>query len=107
MEKTWLTFTYDVFVNIAGGIKINEPAGDLAVIAAILSSFRDREISKETVFIGEVSLVGDIRDVVSLDTRLKEAKSMGFTKAIVPSKPIENYFKTYIVTEVEKLVDWM
>jgi DNA repair protein RadA/Sms len=98
---------YDVFVNIAGGIKINEPAGDLAVIAAILSSFRDREISKETVFIGEVSLVGDIRDVVSLDTRLKEAKSMGFSKAIVPSKPIENYFKTYIVTEVEKLVDWM
>jgi DNA repair protein RadA/Sms len=98
---------YDVFVNIAGGIKINEPAGDLAVIAAILSSFRDREISKETVFIGEVSLVGDIRDVVSLDIRLKEAKSMGFTKAIVPSKPIENHLKTYVVTEVEKLIDWM
>ena len=98
---------YDVFVNITGGIKITEPAGDLAVIAAILSSFRDREISKETVFIGEVSLVGDIRDVTSLDIRLQEVKNLGFSKAIVPSKPIENHLKTYIVNEVEKLIDWM
>ena len=98
---------YDVFVNITGGIKISEPAGDLAVIAAILSSFRDRAISKETVFIGEVSLVGDIRDVTSLDLRLKEAKNLGFSKAIVPSKPIENHIKTYVVNEVEKLIDWM
>jgi len=98
---------YDVFINITGGIKISEPAGDLAIIAAILSSFRDREISKETIFIGEVSLVGDIRDVSNLDIRLKEAKSIGFTKAIVPSKPLENNLKTYIVNEVEKLIDWM
>ncbi|MGB6019728.1 MAG: DNA repair protein RadA, partial [Sulfurimonadaceae bacterium] len=49
---------YDVFINIAGGIKINETSADLAVLAAIISSFRDRTISKETVFIGEVSLVG-------------------------------------------------
>ena len=98
---------YDVFINITGGIKITEPAGDLAVIAAILSSFRDREISKETIFIGEVSLVGDIRDVTSLDLRLQEAKNLGFSKAIVPSKPIENHLKTYIVSEVEKLIDWM
>jgi len=98
---------YDVFVNITGGIKITEPAGDLAVIAAILSSFRDREISKETIFIGEVSLVGDIRDVTSLDVRLKEAKNLGFKKAIVPSKPIEEHLKTYVVSEVEKLIDWM
>jgi DNA repair protein RadA/Sms len=98
---------YDVFVNITGGIKITEPAGDLAVIAAILSSFRDREISKETIFIGEVSLVGDIRDVTSLDLRLQEAKNLGFSKAIVPSNPIENHIKTYVVSEVEKLIDWM
>jgi len=98
---------YDVFINITGGIKITEPAGDLAVIAAILSSFRDREISKETIFIGEVSLVGDIRDVPSLDIRLQEAKNLGFKKAITPSKPIENHLKTYVVNEVEKLVDWM
>ncbi|NPA54954.1 MAG: DNA repair protein RadA [Epsilonproteobacteria bacterium] len=98
---------YDVFVNVTGGIKLNEPAGDLAVIAAILSSFRDRAISKETVFIGEVSLVGDIREVPNLDMRLKEAKNLGFKKAIVPSNPIEDIIKTYAINEVEKLVDWM
>ena len=98
---------YDVFINITGGIKINEPAADLAIIAAILSSFRNRELSKETIFIGEVSLVGDIREVTSLDIRLKEAKSLGFKKAIVPNKPIEENLKIYIVNEVEKLVDWM
>ena len=98
---------YDVFINITGGIKITEPSADLAIIAAIISSFRDRKIGKETIFIGEVSLVGDIRDVPSLDTRLKEAKSLGFSKAIVPSKPIENHLKTYIVQEVEKVIEWM
>jgi len=98
---------YDVFVNITGGIKITEPSADLAIIAAIISSFRDRKISKETIFIGEVSLVGDIRDVSNLDARLKEAKSLGFSKAIVPSKPIEDILKTYVVKEVEKVIEWM
>jgi DNA repair protein RadA/Sms len=98
---------YDVFVNVTGGIKINEPAADLAIIAAIVSSFRNRPISKETVFIGEVSLVGDIRDVPNLDLRIKEAANLGFKKAIVPSKPIENYLKCYEVKEVEKLIEWM
>jgi DNA repair protein RadA/Sms len=99
---------YDVFVNITGGIKINEPSADLAIIAAIISSFRDRAISKETVFIGEVSLVGDVRDVPSLDLRLKEALSLGFTKAIIPSKPVGDFnIKTFIVNEVEKVIDWM
>jgi DNA repair protein RadA/Sms len=98
---------YDVFVNITGGIKITEPSADLAIIAAIISSFRDRKISKETIFIGEVSLVGDIRDVSNLDARLKEAKSLGFSKAIVPSKPIEDILKTYVVKDVEKVIEWM
>ena len=79
----------------------------MAIIAAIISSFRDRKISKETIFIGEVSLVGDIRDVSNLDARLKEAKSLGFSKAIVPSKPIEDILKTYVVKEVEKVIEWM
>jgi len=57
--------------------------------------------------IGEVSLVGDIRDITSLDLRLKEAKTLGFKKAIVPSNPIEEVLKTYVVNEVEKLIDWM
>jgi len=100
---------YDVFVNIAGGIKINETAADLAIIAAIISSFRDRPISKESVFIGEVSLIGDIRDIYNLDLRLREAATQGFARAIVPKKPLEAQkdIKCYEVDEVSKLIDWM
>lgn len=100
---------YDVFINIAGGIKINETAADLAIIAAIISSFRDRPISKDTIFLGEVTLIGDIRDVYSLDVRLKEAKSQHFSKAIVPALPLEEIagLKCYNIDEVPKLIEWM
>ncbi|WP_304546247.1 DNA repair protein RadA [Sulfurimonas microaerophilic] len=98
---------YDVFINITGGIKIAETAADLAILAAIISSFRDRAISKETVFIGEVSLVGDVREVYGLDNRLKEAKMQNITKALVPKKPLEKTsVKSYIVDEVTKLLQW-
>ncbi len=98
---------YDVFINIAGGIKIVETAADLAVVAAILSSFRNRVINKDVVFIGEVSLIGDVRDVFNIDLRLREAKNLGFTKAIVAKKPKDIDLKFYEVDEVVKIVDWM
>jgi len=100
--------TYDVYINISGGIKINEPAADLAVIAAILSSYRDRELSTETLFLGEVSLTGEIREVSSLTQRLKEIETQGFKKAVVPSKPLEkSNIKCYIADEVSKIVEWI
>ena len=100
---------YDVFINIAGGIKISETAGDLAIIAALISSYRDRPISKDTIFLGEVSLIGDIRDIYNLDVRLKEAKSQHFKKAIVPSLPLEEIegIRCYNIDEVPKLIEWM
>jgi len=98
---------YDVFINVTGGIKINETAADLAIIAAIVSSFRNRPISKESIFIGEVSLVGDIREVPGIDQRIKEAANLGFKKAIVANKPNLEYIKTFEVKEVEKLIEWM
>ncbi len=99
---------YDVFINITGGIKITETAADLAVLAAIISSFRNRAISKETIFIGEVSLVGDVREVFQLDMRLKEVALHKFTKAIVAKKPTDSFgLKCYEVNEVTKLIDWM
>ncbi len=98
---------YDVFINITGGIKITETAADLAILASIISSFRDRAISKETIFIGEVSLVGDVREVYALDVRLKEAKMQNITKALVAKKPLEKTsIKTFIVDEVTKLLEW-
>ena len=98
---------YDVFINITGGIKITETAADLAVLAAIISSFRDRAISKETVFIGEVSLVGDVREVYALDSRLKEAKLQNISKVLLAKKPLEKTtLKTFVVDEVTKLLEW-
>ncbi|MDF1874686.1 DNA repair protein RadA [Sulfurimonas sp. SAG-AH-194-I05] len=98
---------YDVFINITGGIKITETAADLAVLAAILSSFRDRAISKETIFIGEVSLVGDVREVYALDVRLKEATMQNISKVLLAKKPLEKTpMKTFIVDEVTKLLEW-
>jgi len=100
--------TYDVYINISGGIKINEPAADLAIIAAILSSYRDRELSSETLFLGEVSLTGEVREVSGLTQRLKEIETQGFTKAVIPNKPIEKYsIKCFIADEVSKIVEWM
>ena len=98
---------YDVFINITGGIKITETAADLAVLAAIISSFRDRAISKETIFIGEVSLVGDVREVYALDVRIKEAEMQNISKVLLAKKPlVQTSMKTYIVDEVSKLLEW-
>ncbi|CAA6802077.1 MAG: DNA repair protein RadA [uncultured Sulfurovum sp.] len=100
--------TYDVFVNISGGIKINEPAADLAIIAAILSSYRNRELSAETLFLGEVSLTGEIREISAQAQRLKEIETQGFKKAIVPMKPLEKTnIKCFVANEVSKVVEWM
>lgn len=99
---------YDVFINITGGIKITETSADLAILAAIISSFRNRAISKETVFIGEVSLVGDVREVYQLDPRLKESALHKFSKALIAKKPSDSFgIKCYEVNEVTKLIDWM
>ena len=98
--------SYDVFINISGGIKVKESSCDLAVVAAIISSFRNRPISKESVFIGEVSLTGEIKDVYSMETRLREAGSQGITKAIIAQKPsIKTDMKCFEVDEVVKMLE--
>ncbi|WP_457608750.1 DNA repair protein RadA [Nitratifractor sp.] len=100
--------TYDVFINVSGGIRITEPAADLAVIAAILSSYRDRELSAETLFLGEVSLTGEIRDVPALQQRLREGETQGFKKVVLPAKPLEKSgVKCYVASEVGKIVEWI
>ncbi len=100
--------TYDVFINISGGIKINDPSADLAVIAAILSSYRNRELSSQTLFLGEVSLTGEVREVSGLTQRIKEIETQGFTKAVIPNTPMEKTkVKCFIANEVSKVVEWM
>ncbi len=100
--------TYDVFINISGGIKITEPAADLAIIAAILSSYRDRELSAQSLFLGEVSLTGEIREVSSLSQRLKEIETQGFSKAVIPNHPSEKSgVKCFVASEVSKIIEWL
>ena len=72
----------DVFVNVAGGLKVTEPASDLAICLAVASSYFDKPISNKTIAVGEVGLLGEIREVVAQDKRIKEAKRMGFSLAI-------------------------
>jgi len=75
---------FDVFVNIASGLKVFEPAADLGVCLAIVSSFKNKPLPAKTVAIGEVGLLGEIRNVIGLDRRIKEAKKLGFTNIISP-----------------------
>jgi DNA repair protein RadA/Sms len=98
--------SYDVFINISGGIKVKESSCDLAIIAAIISSFRNRPIAKESVFIGEVSLTGEIKDVQNMENRLKEVESQGIKKAIIAKKlKIKTKIKCYVVDEVIKMLE--
>ena len=77
--------TKDVFINITGGISIEDPALDLAIIAAILSSYHDSPISQKTCFAAEIGLSGEIRPISKIDQRIQEAEKLGF-KSIVISK---------------------
>jgi len=76
---------HDVYLNVAGGLKLGDPAADLAAAAALLSSFTGRPAPEDTVYFGEVSLTGAVRAVGHMDQRLKEAAKLGFTRAVVPA----------------------
>jgi len=76
---------HDVYLNVAGGLKIGEPAADLAAAAALMSSFSGRPLPKDCVFFGEISLSGDVRPAPQAELRLKEAAKLGFKRAMVPA----------------------
>ncbi len=74
----------DIYVNIVGGIKIAEPAVDLAIAMAIVSSYRNKSIDQDMIVLGEIGLSGEVRSVSNLEKRIKEGEKMGFAKALVP-----------------------
>jgi DNA repair protein RadA/Sms len=86
----------DIYVNAAGGLQVDEPASDLALFAAILSSFRNRALPPQTVLIGELGLSGEVRPVSQAHLRVREAAAMGFRRCILPAgnfplhDPVEN-----------------
>jgi len=79
----------DVFVNVAGGLRLDEPAVDLAVVAALASSHREQAPDPGTIVFGEVGLAGEVRGVVGADARVAEARQLGFVRAVVPSRNLE------------------
>ncbi len=90
----------DVYLNIVGGIKINEPALDLGIILAAASSYKNIPIPKETIAIGEVGLTGEVRSVNMIEKRIKEAEKLGFKTCIIPmnnKKQLKDTYKIEIV----------
>jgi len=77
----------DVFLNVAGGLRISEPAADLAVTASLLSSLNNVPLPKEAIFFGEIGLSGEIRPISQQEPRLKEAAKLGFKTAFLPRSP--------------------
>ena len=75
---------HDVYLNVAGGLRIQEPAADLAAAAALVSSLADAPLPADAVYFGEISLSGAVRPVAQAAARLKEAQKLGFARAILP-----------------------
>jgi len=96
----------DVYLNVAGGLRITEPAADLAAAAALASSFLDEALPQDCVVFGEISLSGDARPVSRMDSRLKEAAKLGFGQALCPPNPSggEPAMKTATVTRLADAV---
>ena len=79
----------DIFVNVAGGLRVDEPAADLGIVSAMISSFLDRPVDKNMVVFGEVGLAGEIRGVSQAELRIKEAKKLGFSRCILSRSNLE------------------
>jgi DNA repair protein RadA/Sms len=100
----------DVFINLVGGLKVDDPAADLSILCAIASSFMDKPIDENIVFIGEIGLTGEVRSISRLGHRLAEVKALGFSGAIVPNASMnekinKSKLKIYPVTSVRQTFD--
>ncbi len=90
----------DVYVNVVGGLRLNEPSIDLGIVMVVASVFKNKPIPKDSVIIGEVGLTGEVRRINSIEKRLKEAEKLGFKSAIIPEsnkKLLKDKFKLDII----------
>ncbi len=93
----------DVFVNVVGGLAVDEPAVDLGIVAAVASSFREKPIHAQTVVMGEVGLAGEIRGISQAEARIKDAAKLGFTRCILPALNVEKMEKSAALKKMELL----
>ncbi len=96
---------YDAYVNIAGGMRITEPAADLGIAMAIYSNYKDIVLPPDCAFLGEIGLSGEIRPVSLIDTRIKEAKKLGMKKIIIPASNIKKCSDTDGVIGVKSIFE--
>jgi DNA repair protein RadA/Sms len=101
---------YDVFVNVAGGIRVDEPAADLGMAVAIVSSLKDLPVDSGSVVIGEVGLGGEIRSIRQMDKRIAEAGKLGFVRAVVPpdtlrGRPLPPAVEVLHVAAIDRALD--
>ena len=94
----------DAYVNVAGGIKMNEPAMDLGIVTAICSSFKNKPIDGKTIFFGEVGLSGEVRSVSQAIARVNEAAKLGFTRCIMPEVNLAQIMKETTIPKGIKLI---
>ena len=85
----------DVFVNIAGGITLNDPAVDLAIAAALVSSLKDNPLEKDMIIMGEIGLTGEVRPISSIEQRLAEIQKLGFTKVVLPKANLSKLSRSF------------
>jgi DNA repair protein RadA/Sms len=104
-------FDQDVFVNAVGGVRITEPAADLAVLLAVVSSLKNKPLSDKLVVFGEVGLAGEVRPVQRGQERLREAAKLGFRRALIPAanapKPALTGIEVHAVTRIDQAVAWI
>lgn len=96
----------DIYINVVGGLKLQDQAADLAICMAIASAAAGRKIDEHTVVFGEVGLGGEVRSVIASDKRVAEAKKLGFTRAIAPKAGHTNKFITGVTTVRQALIDY-
>lgn len=84
---------HDIFMNVAGGVRVDEPAVDLGIVSAIASSFLDKPVSEGTAVVGEIGLTGEVRAVGQIDVRVREMQKMGFKRCLVPGNNLERMSK--------------
>lgn len=82
----WESIPADAYLNVIGGLYLDEPGADLAAVLALASSFRDKPVPPDLVAVGEVGLTGELRSVSALSQRLSEVRRLGFTKCLVPQR---------------------
>ena len=98
----------DIILNVAGGLRISDPALDMAAVCAIFSSYLNKSLSRDTLVLGELGLGGEVRNVFRLEERLKEAARLGFKNAIVPDVKIKNAkLKLYAVKNINDLLEFL